>query len=126
MWHLNKDVSKATVIDFTHIKVPVHPLVKRQLVTVITCNRYKPVHVIVLITYGMAGIHLIYWIRSILSEVVARRTLVVVLSVIQSIFTHKEDIVNASAVATALPVDVDTRVFPWVNLTVLVQVFYGV
>jgi len=59
-------------------------------------------------------------------EVVTRRTQVVSLSKVQSILTHEEDIVNASAVATALPVDVDTRVFPWVNLTVLVQVFYCV
>ena len=92
----------------------------------VTVDRYELILVVVPIAHRMAGIHLIYWISSIWSEVVARRTLIVVLSKVQSIFTHEEDIVNASAVATALPVDVDTRVFPWVNLAVLVQVLYCV
>ena len=89
----------------------------------ITVNRYEPLLVVVPIANGMAGIHLLYWMKEVVK---ARRTRVVELSIVHSMRSHKEDIVNASAVATALPVDVDTRVFPWVNLIVLVQVFYCV
>jgi hypothetical protein len=89
----------------------------------ITVNRYEPLLVVVPIANSMAGIHLLYWMNEVL---IARRTCVVELSIVHSMGSHEEDIINASAVATALPVDVDTRVFPWVNLAVLVQVFYCV
>ena len=120
MRHLDEAVSKATVIDFTHVKVFVHPLINGQLVTMITSNRYKSILVVPLVANCMASIVLANKI------VVAGRTHVVELSIVQPMRSHEEDIVNASAVATALPVDVDTRVFPWVNLAVLVQVFYCV
>ena len=120
MWHLNEDVSKATVIDFTHIKVPVHPLVNRQLVAVITCNWLKPIFVAPVRANGMTGKVLANKV------VVSRRTRVVELSIVQPMRSHEENIIDASAVATALPVDIDTRVFSRVNLAVLVQVFYCV
>ena len=126
MRHLNKAVSKATVIDFAHIKVFVHPLVNRQLVPNITCNRYKPLLVVPLIANGVTGVHLFWPVIFILSIKPTGRRTVVAFGIVKTMLTQEVDVVNASAVSTALPVDVDTGVFPWVNLAVLVQVFYCV
>jgi len=124
MRHLDEAVSKATVIDFTHIEVLVHPLVKRQLVTVITCDRTHAFLVVIPATLHPTGIVLFELVF--VTMVPTGRGFVVALGEVETFLTHEVNVINASAVATALPVDVDTRVFPWVNLAVLVQVFYCV
>lgn len=127
MRHLNEAVSKATVIDFAHVKVLVDPLINRQLVTDISTDRTLPRRRVIPGGIRFTGIHLFHRVRSILSLYSPTwRRAVVVLGIVETILTQEEDVVNASAVATTLPVDVDTRVFPRVNLMVLVQVFYGV
>ena len=127
MWHLDEAVSKATVIDFTHVKVLVHPLVNRYLVPHVSADRTLPRGRVMPGGIRFTGIHLFNRKRSILPLYSpARGCAVVLLGILNTILTQEVNVVNASAVATALPVDVDTRVFPWVNLMVLVQVFYYV